>query len=204
MNVIYDIITEDELTEFTDRDWELLGSLLDDTLAILIKEYLNNPGGNAEIQELCKSHIGDIVKSYTFHLDVVDKNIVALVREVQPETVLLNSPEYIAEVKEKFSFLRENFSCLRTTIPARKKQDWDEFYDSMSHKSFAGGTFLSKLKVNKSMFCNTRETDRPLPTKYIITVRSRWEMALNAILYDENCKRTGNMEYSLAGRLRFY
>lgn len=204
MDVIYDIITENELKYFTDEDWELLESLLDDTLSVLVKNYLDSPDGDPEVKAACESHIGNTVRSYTFHLQVIEMNIVALVREVQPETVLLNPPEYLAELKEKFQFLRDNYSKLRTYIPARTSQNWNKFLDAMSEKPFASSAFMQGLKVNKQMFCSSREQERTLPTKYLLVAKNKWEMALNAILWDEKCKESGNTEYSLTGRLRFF
>ena len=204
MNVIYDILTEKELEQFTEKDWKLLESLLDDTLAVHVVKYLDSVPENYHVQTLCETYLGKTARSYTFHLQVVEKDIITLVREVQPETVLMNSPEYIANVKEKFTFLKDNYSQLRAMIPARKRTDWEEFCTNLSKMPFATADFMNKLKVNKSMFCTQREVDRPLPTKYIITVKSKWEMALNAILWDERCKQVGNIEYSLNGRLRFF
>lgn len=202
MEIVYDLITEDHLTHWNPDIFGTLCNLLDDTLALKFRRYFESTEANPEIQAMCRQYMGKTVESYTFHIVVQEMDLINLVREITPETILLTSEEYRADVKEKLQFIKDNYDKLRANIPARKRTDWLEFSDMMAHMPYATVEYMKNLSVNKAIFFGSHEVDRALPTRYLIKAKDKWMMALNAIKWGEYCKQN-QMPYSLDGRLRF-
>lgn len=190
MNVIYDVITEDTLQYFNADVYGHLTKLVNDVISIQVQHYLKQPNANPKIRADVEKYLGPLTSSYVFHKELAERGILDMLRTLAPETILYNSPEYLKDVREKLQFLRDNQHRVRTILPARSLQDWNAFAVMLQDVGVPFEMY-DYIVNNRHIFYTPKEKERRLPSAYVISVQSRWNMALNAILYDDYCKSAG-------------
>ena len=107
MDVIQGIFGEKEMKVMSDEGIILLGKLLDDKVATVLLEYLNNPEANPEIVNRINTLIGDKIAKCTFHVKVLESGAVDTIRKLSLPTLAYGDEDYAA-LEEQLTFLKNN------------------------------------------------------------------------------------------------
>lgn len=198
--IIPGLLYDDDFKFFTDLTYKALDGVLNDVVAGMIRKYINNPDADSEILAAMATTITPTVKAYTLHIELEERKILELLRNLQPESILQTDHEYREFVLNSLLYLSENSVNVVTTIPARTRAKWEAWKKELSnvqqtmatlHTTWKVPNMMQVLEANKSLFFEPREKDRYLPSSVIISKKDKWLMALRALQWDNYCMEHG-------------
>lgn len=198
--IIPGLLYDDDFKFFNEETYCALDGVLNDVLAGMIRKYVKNPNADPEVLEAMEKTIMHTVRSYTLHLELEERNIFELLKNLQPEVILQTDPSYRAQVLESLLYLNDNVKNVIATIPARTKvkyENWKKALLSVQEAMRAQGVtwkvpnLFQIMEANKSLFFEPREKDRYLPSNSVLNKRDKWLLALRAIQWDNYCNEHG-------------
>ncbi len=198
--IIPGLLYDDDFKFFTTDTYGALDGVLNDVVAGMVRKYLLNPEADTEVVDAIQKTIGSTVKAYTLHIELEERNILELLKNLQPESILQTDENYKAFVLESLTYLSENTDNVITTIPARTRAKWEAWRRALlevqmlmqsQHASWKVPNMIAILDANKSLFFEPREKDRYLPSSAVLNKKDKWLLALRALQWDNYCKSKG-------------
>lgn len=195
MDLIENIITEKNVQEMSDSCIKCLGTLVDDQLGALLIQYLESPDADPATRERVDKLIGDQIRASVFHFKVLDMKLPDLVRGFSLDT-LSSSPELWDTYIESFTWLAENMSHLRSTIPKRESVNFKQFISSLPKDR----ELHQLIRANQSLFYVPYEKERYTRISVIVSRAKDIKMAIDACRY---LQYTSAKHLSMASRRTF-
>lgn len=186
---------EAEFRFFTEDDYCSLRKVLDEVISGYILTYLQSPAGDDEVKSEISKNLLTSLESLTFHTVLKERGLVELVRNLSPEG-MPGMTSGLDEIIEKLSFLEENSSKIRTTIPGRKSADAADFLYHMTavnaRMRSAGVVptypdWVNRLSENRFLFYQTGEHDLKTGVGILNRNRRQWTIALNGARWLKFC-----------------
>lgn len=196
MDIFPGLLGETEFRMFTETDYACLHSVLDDTLAKYILDYMCSENADQEIVGSIQKNIGKIVESMTFHLQMRDKGIIDLLKGLSPESIVSLDADSAKDVREKLTFLEDNVDKVRLNIQPRSKKSWEDFYSAMQAlhirmlQSGIRPTYddmLERLKSNSFIFYVPGDKGHSTGMGLINSRRNQWTICLRGLEYKDYC-----------------
>lgn len=196
MDIIPQILTEREFSEFSWEDYRALQNVLDDTLSKYIKDYISNPEADATIVEAITTYLGPTIESLTFHYDLQERGILDLVSKLSPENLLTTNLD-LNDIYAKLSYLEQNVDKLRTMIPGRTKESFNDFLEAikgvvrrMADKGLQPTypDVIKRIENNKFIFYVPNDKGHRTGSNVINSRRRQWTMCLRGIEFTKYCE----------------
>lgn len=175
MNIIGNVLDEQFFVEASDTCLKRLAPLIDDALAVRLKEYLKKvPAGVAS--DRIQEHLLEAIKLNTFHLELLEKNYVKDVKRLMLPTILDRKTD-LDELLEELLFLQNNMPYIINYCKVRNEEDYEEFYESLP------ANYTTVVEQNKIMFYSRNERERRTGVGVIRDKRHMIDIAIKGIEY---------------------
>ena len=193
MDVIPGIFGEKEFAAMDDNTIRVLGTLLDDKVALVLKNYLDNPEADKEIVDRVSLLIGDKIAKCTFHMEVIDSGVIDLLKSLSYQSLAYGDLNY-DYIIQQLEFLEENKHKLKGYIEPRESKNFAEFLKCMKDLSTTMigkpkdyDNLTARVKANKEFFCSAHERNRPTRIGIAISKTNEWEIELQGARYLKYC-----------------
>lgn len=202
MDVFPSLIGETEFSYFSPADYLALRGILNDVLAKDIRDYMNNPAANPAVVENIKKHLGPVIESLTMHFTMQENGTLDLVKSLVPET-LPSSNMDLDKLIEQLTFLEENADKLMTTIPGRKRAEYERFLGMLSgvvHRMGQDGVsttypgLLARIEANSFVFYTPNEKSHNTGSQVISLRKRQWITTLRGAQFMKRCNEE-NISY---------
>ena len=199
MDILPNLLGEAEFRFFTEQDYLALSDILDDSLALWIKRYVENPDADAKVVEDIREHMWSLVESLTFHFKLQEMGMVELIRGLSPENIVQSGIDEESVIK-KLKFLEDNIGKLRTVISPRTKTMYENFIASikgvLSRMSLEGATptypdIIKRIESNKFVFYVPNDKGHNTGMNLINSRKKAWTMCLRGLEYKQYCDNAG-------------
>lgn len=208
MDIFPQLIGEKEFRYLTPDDYGAIDGILDEVTAGYLLTYINHPAAENTIKSDIVRYLKPSIDSLTFHTKLKDEGYVDLVKNLNPESLAISDVD-LDNLITKLSFLEENASKIKSTIPARTSQAYKDFYAAMSGVStrmkisgieLTYPDMLDRIAANKFLFYTTGEKDHPTGVGILNSKRRQWTIALKGAKWLKYCK---SRNISVAERSKF-
>lgn len=195
MDVFPSLIGEKEFSYFSPADYMSLRGVLNDALAKDIRDYMSNPLANPAVVENINKHLGSVIDSLTMHFVLSENGTLDLVRGLVPET-LPSSNADLDKLIEQLSFLEQNESKLMSTIPGRKRADYDRFLSSIEDVLIRMAQvkdeptypdILERIEANSFVFYTPNEKAHSTGSQAISLRKRQWMTVLRGAQFMKRC-----------------
>lgn len=199
MDVFPELLGEKEFKYFTDKDYEALDGVLDDTLAEMLQTYLDNDSSDAVVKEGITTHLGSSIRKLTMHLVIQRMGIPELVGSIFPDQFLSSGLD-LDEVISQLTFLEQNYNDILTAIPSRSKDAYLHFIDSIVNVVTRIETkgdrptypdIIKRVQANSFLFYTPNERPHATRVGVIYSKRKQWTLALNGAKFTKRCIADG-------------
>ena len=176
MDPIYGVLDENFFLTADDTCLKALSKLIDDALATHLQNYVESDDALAEVVAVIEKHLGDVIKSSTFHNVLIERGIPKLVEKLTLDTIAeMQSGQ--EEVIRELEFVENNFKYIRTCIEPRSKADYEDFVRLLPNG------YGERVKANRIMFYSPREKARYTGVGILIRRKDTWTIALKGLRY---------------------
>ena len=199
MDVFPGLIGEKEFSFFTPGDYLALRGVLNDVLAKDLRDYMSNPTANPAVVNEMKKNIGPAVESLTMHFTMTDNGTFDFVRSLVPETLPTSGADLDVLIA-KLKFLEDNAPKLMTTIPGRKRVDYDAFL-GMLHGVYMRMTqagvdttypdWISLVEANSFVFYTPNEKAHSTGSQIVSLRKRQWTSVLRGAMFMKRCEEEG-------------
>lgn len=206
MDVIEDIISEQEVFDMPEETLTLFSKLFNVNMTTSVEQYLCSPDARPEVVEKLNMCLGDAVLQTTFHLQVKDRNIRAMLihnnMKDLPQLVYGHDID-VSEFIDQLTWLAENERNIRATLPARSSNLYKEALAAVTNfqkdRRFEHEHDLPALMkmYKQSLFCPAHEKPQNTGMRGLAMNKTRWKMQLKAAQYLKYCIENG-ISYDIA------
>lgn len=200
MDVFPGLIGEKEFSYFTPGDYLALRGVLNDVLAKDLSDYMSNPAANQAVVMEMQKNIGSAIESLTMHFTMSENGTFDLVRSLVPETLPTSNEVDVDELIAKLTFLEQNAPKLMTSIPGRKRIDYDTFLGMLHrvcHRMEEAGEdttypdIVGRVEANSFVFYSPNEKPHQTGSQIISLRKRQWQTTLRGAQYMKRCNEEG-------------
>lgn len=202
MDVFPSLLGETEFSYFSPSDYLKLRGVLNDVLAKDIRDYMQNPAANPAVVEGIRKHLGPTIESLTMHFTMQENGTLDLVKSLVPET-LPSSNVDLVKLIDQLKFLEDNADKLMTTIPGRKRADYDEFHGmitgvvarmQMDGVKPTYPDLVKRIEANSFVFYTPNEKSHNTGSQIISLRKRQWITVLRGAQFMLRCNEE-NISY---------
>lgn len=202
MDVINGLLSESEFRLFTSEDYAALESLLDDSLAGQLKEYLNGTGQDAYVLDCIRHFLLPTIESLTFPKQLHEEGYVDMISKLSPQVVVstVQDPAYLEDLHKKLRYLEANYDRITARTPTRTKADFETFacrMDNLLYRAAIENVPLTypdldkRLKANKFVFYSPQDKGHSTMLGTITRKHREWLLCLRGLDFKEYCDDKG-------------